>query len=145
MRRILMSDEIKGQIEMLAGAQLICRYNIVAFFLFGFFSKQLACQVASVSTAERFIFFPQRQVCRSKCFPPAMAIVQILMNKLGRGFDVTGLTNAIYNNRFIRYVMNLNETRFQQNIDAFRLPRVKRKKNLKVFDAIKTHVAHVAP
>jgi hypothetical protein len=69
MRRILMSDEIKGQIEMLAGAQLICRYNIVAFFLFGFFSKQLACQVASVSTAERFIFFPPTTSVSFQMFP----------------------------------------------------------------------------
>lgn len=53
---------------------------------------------------QRNFFLFQRQVCRFKYFPP-MAIVQTLMDELGRGFDVTGLPNVIYTNLFIRYVM----------------------------------------
>jgi hypothetical protein len=50
MRRILMSDEMKGQIEMLAGAQLILRLKIGAFL----FKSCTLSRKCFIKTAEVF-------------------------------------------------------------------------------------------
>jgi hypothetical protein len=58
MRRILMSDEMKGQTEMMAGAQLIIRWKIVAS-LFRIALK-VARQVANVPLKQLKCLFFQR-------------------------------------------------------------------------------------
>jgi hypothetical protein len=65
MRRILMSDEMKGQIEMLAGAQLILRLKIGAFL----FESCTSSRKCSIGIAEwLFLHRPSYQVRHFKLY-----------------------------------------------------------------------------